>query len=538
MTLDELIQGLPLSVARGDGATAITDVVDDSRQACHGCVFVARGGTQADGKQYIQDAIRRGAAAVITDRLSLGDESLYTASTSRPVAWVCGEPSDIDQRLVGRLADRFWGYPSKKLRLVGITGTNGKTTTAFLMQHLLNQAGCKCGMIGTVLVDDGDTRVTATLTTPGPAVIARHLAAMAANGCEAAVIEVSSHALEQGRTDAIAFDVGVFTNLTGDHLDYHGDMDTYATAKAKLFEMLPSTAWAVVNADDPYARRMVRDCPAQVTWCTVASDEVPQNVSEPTCAANILHLGIGHTRVRFDGRWGGVEANLPLVGQHNVCNALLAVAAASLVTDMSGCLQAALERCKGVPGRLERVSLPGIDRALPTVFVDYAHTHDALDRVLRTLKGLVTGRLIVVFGCGGDRDRTKRPKMAAAACRWAHRVYITSDNPRTEDPTKIIQDVLAGAPEGARDRVSVVADRAEAIRVAIAQAAPDDTVLIAGKGHEDYQIIGTRKHPFDDRLQAADTLRAWVDVRTQTVVTTQTSQQPGTAKAVLDQSSA
>ncbi|MEX0775531.1 MAG: UDP-N-acetylmuramoyl-L-alanyl-D-glutamate--2,6-diaminopimelate ligase [Phycisphaeraceae bacterium] len=576
MDVKTLIADMGLELVSGDGATLVGDLTDDSRRVTPGTprspaspgspgagtLFIARGGSVEDGRQYIADAIARGAVAVVT----------HDDAPSRPgVAWIRPAPGvNVDQTLAGRLAERFFGEPSRHLKLIAITGTNGKTTTAFLIQHLLNQAGVKCGLMGTVIIDDGQERRSAELTTPGAIDFSRHLAAMVAHGCKAAVTEVSSHALHQGRVSTLRFDVGVFTNLTGDHLDYHKTMEDYAAAKAILFDALPAApeGFAVMNMDDPWAGRMMEGCRARVLACTLLGAEAEEDAGD-RCRATVLHLAADHSRVRFDGPWGSVEVDLPLVGRHNVINALQAIAAANAVTAIARGLRKALEQCPSVPGRLEPVRISDLQdktdlnrasdkseirnpkSAIPTVIVDYAHTHDALENVLLALRPVTRGRLIVLFGCGGDRDRTKRPKMAAVACRLADRVIITSDNPRTEDPAAIIREILAGVPQGMAisnfefriadlntqgptadagamvmkseirnptastaqaksEMVLVEPDRARAIQRAIMDAQPDDVVLLAGKGHEDYQIIGREKHHFDDREQAAAVMKRFL----------------------------
>lgn len=428
----------------------------------------------------------------------------------------------IDQSLCSELAERFFDYPGSKLGLVGITGTNGKTTTAFITQHILGELGIRCGMLGTVWVDDGKHRQPAELTTPGPIDVSRYLAAMVDNGCQAAVLEVSSHALHQGRIAGLDFDVAVFTNLTGDHLDYHSTMKEYASAKALLFQSLASSSVAVVNADDEYAGNILEGCGARVLRCRVrqvkraGQSEHNPDVLPLGCEARLEELGVNYNHVVFSGPWGQLPLRLPLIGQHNVSNALHALTAsyalgAILGIDMSRSgLIDALACCPQVPGRLERIDLSGSsDGTLPTVLVDYAHTHDALENVLLALRPLVSGKLICLFGCGGDRDKTKRPKMAAVACKYADEVIVTSDNPRTEDPNGIIADITAGVPQRDEAYVTVVPERHDAIIKAIQRGEGDkgDLILIAGKGHEDYQIIGREKHPFDDRLEAAEALR-------------------------------
>lgn len=503
MRLVDLIDGLDVHVAAGDGSTRVSDLSDDSRTLSPGSLFVARNGSQGHGRAYIADALRGGAAAVLTDHLP--PDRPY-----RDVAWLVAE--SIDQQLAGRMAERFWNHPSSALELIGVTGTNGKTTTAFLIQHLLCRAGLRCGMIGTVTTDlgGGSKRTTATLTTPGAIDLSRYLAAMVGHGCRAAVLEVSSHGLDQDRASALHFDVAVFTNLTGDHLDYHPTMDEYAAAKAKLFEQLGPQACAVINSEDAYAARMLQACRARVLRCgsSVHAD----------CRSEIVRANADHSHIRFHGSWGSGEAKIPLIGAFNVRNALLALAAVDQVTGVaydSGQVTDALASCPPVPGRLERVVSARVPGQGPVVLVDYAHTHDALRNVLVALRPLVpkSGLLKVVFGCGGDRDRTKRPKMAVAACELADRILITSDNPRSENPGAIIDEILRGVPHAARWRVEVEPDRTAAISGAIDQATDCDIVLIAGKGHENYQIVDTHRHRFDDREKAAAALDQWTKLR-------------------------
>jgi UDP-N-acetylmuramoyl-L-alanyl-D-glutamate--2,6-diaminopimelate ligase len=323
---------------------------------------------------------------------------------------------------------------------------------------------------------------------------------MVAHGCDSCVAEISSHALHQRRAAGLSVAGAIFTNLTGDHLDYHGTMEDYACAKAMLFEMLPSAprGWAVVNSDDPAAARMVRRCAARVISCSIAGRGA-------TCQADICREGIDGCEVTLSGPWGSFGILLPLIGRHNVINSLQAAAACYELGVGRAVLREGLRSVTAPPGRLERVAGAGE----LTVLVDYAHTDDALQNVLRALRPLVPqgAKLRVVFGCGGDRDRSKRPRMAAAVCQWADDVIVTSDNPRTEDPQAIIDQVLEGVPAERRPHVAAVVNRSEAIERAIESSVAGDVVLIAGKGHEDYQIIGTVKHPFDDRLVAADALR-------------------------------
>ena len=498
--LQELSVGLPVRLVRGRADVAINSIVEDSRCCEPGCLFVARAGTKSDGRQFIEQAIERGAVAVLcpltaSDRVS----GLRTGSdcTTRPdVAML--ETAEV-ARVAAVLAERLAGCPSHHVKVVGVTGTNGKTTTTYLIRHILNAAGLRCGLIGTIEIDDGRITTPASLTTPPSGFISGQLAAMKANGCAACAMEVSSHALQQDRVAGVQFAAAVFTNLSGDHLDYHGTMDHYAAAKARLFEALDKAATAIVNGDDPHTDRIVRDCRAQLLECQISD-------RGRTCWANVHSLAPGgRARAEFSGPWGAFEVVLPLVGQHNVMNALQAAAACWAFGVDTHSLIEGLASCTAPPGRLELVTDHADDF---TVLVDYAHTDDALNNVLQALRPLVPngGKLRVVFGCGGDRDRTKRPRMAAVAARLADDIIITSDNPRTEPPAQIIDEVLRGVPDSRRAGASSIEDRRAAIEEAIGRAQPGDIILIVGKGHEDYQIIGTTKRPFDDRIVAREAL--------------------------------
>jgi len=485
-------------IAKVDGVTVLGEcdpeigcVTDDSRKVTRGSLFVARSGTRGDGRVFIADAVARGASAVLCDGGVPCDEM-----RSAGVAMLqCADPaiSGVD------LAHAFAGFPASAMRMIGITGTNGKTTVAFLVQHLLMHASIKCGLIGTVVIDDGATRTPAELTTPGGMELARMLGTMARHGCDAVAMEVSSHALHQGRVRGIDFAVGVFTNLTGDHLDYHGTMDAYADAKAQLFDGLRPGACAVVNGDDPAHKRMVRSCAARVVRCSTHD-------TRAECTVEVIRVALGGMRLRLHGAWGSFDADFPCVGRHNAMNALQAVAAAWALGVPAEHLSSGLSTASAPPGRLQPVTALHDPFA---VLVDYAHTDDALSNVLAALRPVVgTGRIVLVFGCGGNRDRTKRPRMAATAVRGADVIYVTSDNPRQEDPNAIIAEILEGIPSDQRGRVHVQPDRAIAIQEAIAAARTGDIVLIAGKGHEDYQIIGTEKRHFDDCEQARAALQS------------------------------
>jgi len=483
------------------GRVRVCDLTEDSRTVVPGSLFIARRGLKADGKAFVEAAVHAGAVAILTD-----DPTLQAVV---PVVYA----QDI-ARASALAAERFYGSPSARLALVGVTGTNGKTTTSYLAWQLLNRARRRCGLIGTVVVDDGVEVGPASMTTPPAIELSRSLSVMEEAGCQAASLEVSSHALDQKRADALRFKVGIFTNLTGDHLDYHKTMDAYAAAKARLFEMLPEDALAIVNADDPASARMVRDCQAPVLRCGMGPGEGAR--------VTVLDMSMAGMRLRLDGPWGAVEVLTPLVGTYNAMNVLQAAAACHALGVPGAELEAGLAAVAAPPGRLERVSQPGEAFA---VFVDYAHSDDSLRNVLLAAGRLIPGRgqglameaaagatspkreggrLWVVFGCGGDRDRTKRPRMGRAAAEAADIVVVTSDNPRTERPSDIIDEILTGVPAAMRGKVTVQADRARAIRHALEQMQPGDVVVIAGKGHETEQILpdgqgGTIRTHFDDR---------------------------------------
>ena len=519
MQLDTLIKDQPITLRTSAGDVDVTGLTDDSRAVQPGLLFIARpapGSDPNEATRYLSQAIDTGAAAVL-----LPDGVDFDAPES--VAVLQAKPSvAVDQRLCGHLAERFYGDPSKQLKLIGVTGTNGKTTTATILKHLLESAGHKCGLIGTVELDTGspDDPTPATLTTPGAIELSRLLAEMVHNGCTHGVMEVSSHALDQGRADHVRFAAAAFTNLTQDHLDYHGSMPKYADAKAILFENLDKDAFAIFNGDDHWSARMARGCKAgSIAFSAVLKPDgelPPDTIARRRCCVRPIELTASASTAEFHGRLDSFIATLPMPGPHNLSNALQAAALALIAGGLSADeLKQGLETSKPVPGRLEPVGPdwpqpPAPNSQLPTTLVDYAHTPDALQNVGKCLNGLTKGRLITVFGCGGDRDRAKRPLMARAAQQYADIVVLTSDNPRTEDPQQILDDAAAGfepATSHQSPATHVVADRAEAIRFAIDLASEYDTVLIAGKGHEDYQILGTEKVHFDDREHAAAALK-------------------------------
>ena len=484
MLLHSLIRQFNSTVPLGSVPDVeITGICEDSRLALPGNLFIARPGTKADGSQFLVDAASRGAVAAVVQKTLPGSSLPQIKVPDANVA-------------ASVLANLFHGSPGLSVRALAVTGTNGKTTTTYLVRNILSKVNTRCGLIGTVEIDDGRSRREASMTTPAATEIAALLASMRDKGCRACAMEVSSHALDQGRVAGIQFAGAAFTNLTGDHLDYHKTMENYAAAKAKLFASLPETAVAVVNAEDKHSDRMVRDTEARVIRFGFGktADYRARDVAVTSGGTNfILHTP--------DGR---AEVNMQLIGRHNIENAL---AAAALVGETLGLsvhqIAAGLRDTQGAPGRLQAVRL-GQPFA---VLVDYAHTDDALDNVLSALRPLTRGTLRVLFGCGGDRDRTKRPRMARTAEKLADAVYLTSDNPRTEDPQSILDEVLAGFSDSMRDSIVVEIDRREAIRRVLSDAQPGDVVLLAGKGHENYQIIGTQKRHFDDVEEAARVLK-------------------------------
>jgi UDP-N-acetylmuramoyl-L-alanyl-D-glutamate--2,6-diaminopimelate ligase len=447
----------------------VTGVTADSRSVTPGMVYVAVRGSQADGHRFIADAVARGAAAVVVEQETTTTVAAVRVSDGRRAALVLGRS--------------WYGDPASRLSLVGITGTNGKTTTTSLVRHLLN-AGGAAGSMGTLGAFDGDGRpvesTAGSLTTPGPIDLQATLARMLERGVTTVAMETSSHSLDQGRLDGLSFAAGVFTNLTRDHLDYHGTMESYLAAKLRLDALLGPDGVQVVNADDP-AWRALPFARRRITFGLTPGAQV---------RAVELQLHHGGSTFRLISPLGEGIVRLPLLGDFNVANALGAAACAVALGRPLGEILERLDQAPQVPGRMERLTdIPAV------VLRDYAHTPDALERALAALRPLTPGRLIVVFGCGGDRDRGKRPVMGRIAATLADRAIVTSDNPRTEDPDAIIADVEQGMGEVPHERQ---VDRRAAIAIALDGAGPQDTVLLAGKGHETYQVIGTEKLPFDE----------------------------------------
>lgn len=474
----------------------ISSVCFDSRKLEPNCVFVAIRGVKTDSHQYLKEASAQGAIAVVVE-----DENQVPAEFSGAVVKV----SDSREAL-NKLAARYYGNPAERLICIGVTGTNGKTTSTHMIEACLEQSGIPCGVIGTINHHFREHVWHTELTTPDPLSFQKRLREFLDLGARAVALEVSSIGLLQSRVDEVPFDVAVFSNLSRDHLDYHRDMEEYFQAKRKLFHellrrSLKPHATAVINADDEYGRRLINDG-APVLWSYGEGSGVALRFE-------ILEQGFFGTRFRLHTPKGAAEFEIQMTGLHNVYNATSAVGASLAAgASLESCVQA-LKRLTGVKGRLEAV--PN-GRGL-YIFVDYAHTDGAIETVLHYLNGIrraagLKNKIITVFGCGGDRDKGKRPLMMKAAAHGSDLVVVTSDNPRTEDPERIIQDALAGASAADLERkIFKVVDRREGIRKAIELATSGDVILIAGKGHEDYQQIGTTKYPFSDVEVVKEILR-------------------------------
>ncbi len=457
----------------------ITSLTDDSRAVQNGSLFVAVRGTSVDGHSFLQAAAGAGAAAMLVDQ---------EVPAARGVIRVI---VDDTRAALPRLAAAYYGLrgdAGKSLRLIGITGTNGKTTAAWLLRSILKAAGHRTALIGTIEYDLLTARDPAPLTTPGALQLCRLLAAARDAGAVYGVLELSSHALHQRRCDGLSLAAGVFTNLSGDHLDYHQTMESYGAAKRRLFDLIRNDAVAVLNRDDAWVRSLASSLSVPVVHFGL--DEPAADVT-----AQVEELSRWGSRFVLRARSFETVVRFSLVGRHNVSNALAAAATAEAVGIAPPAIRAGLEMVTTVPGRLQRVEPK--DRPF-SVLVDYAHTDAALLSVLSALRPLTPKRLICVFGCGGDRDRSKRPRMAAVVGQLADVAYVTSDNPRTEDPQGIVDEIVPGFGPAHGCRVEVEVDRRSAIQAAIAEARPGDTVLIAGKGHEPYQLVGDKVLPFDD----------------------------------------
>jgi UDP-N-acetylmuramoyl-L-alanyl-D-glutamate--2,6-diaminopimelate ligase len=483
MKLSKLIKDLPALEIYGSKAIEITGISNHSKRVGPGNLFIAKKGAVTDGNLYTPEAVASGAVAIVTD--------IYDPSLKNATQIICENIEEIE----AVLAARYYEFPSKQLIMVGATGTKGKTTTTYLMQHLLDRQSLPCGLMGTIEYCTGTHHYPASHTTPDVLTNHRMLREMIQEKCRACVMEVSSHALDQGRVSCIDFDVCVYTNLYPDHLDYHGSMEEYVKSKNILFAKLADPAKKIVyNADCPMWKDVLKGAVAKLFSYSI---ETPSDLR----AENIKLNAEGSF---FDVVWENqtFPCRSPIVGLHNVYNVLAALAAVAVLGYPLKSLIESLETFPQVPGRLERVSNPlGLQ-----IYVDFAHTGDSIQAVLKSLLPFKKGRLITVFGCGGDRDPGRRPSMAKAVEKLSDITIVTSDNPRTEDPQKIIDDIMAGF--SSTERAAAEPDRYAAIEKAVAMASPGDLILIAGKGHEKYQLFANKRIEFDDCKVAYDICKA------------------------------
>ncbi len=483
MRLENIIRNAGVIEVRGNRSLEIADIRNDSREVTPGAIFIAVKGHDSDGHAYIGKAIASGAAAIVyEDEAALAKAvSEYDRSTLDGLTFVKVADS---RHAVAMMAADFFDNPSRKLYLVGITGTNGKTTTVTLLYRLFMSQGYNCGLLSTIANYVGSKRLETTNTTADPITINRLMSGMADAGCEYCFMEVSSIGVEQERVAGLEFKVGIFSNLTHDHLDYHKTFAEYLRCKKLFFDNLPATATAITNIDDRNGEVMVQNTKARIVRYSCRS------IADHTC--RIMEETFDGMLLKIDGR----ETWTRLIGEHNAYNILAIYSAAlALGADQEETL-VAISRLESAPGRLEVIHGP---RNL-SVIIDYAHTPDALDNVLKTLKDIDNGKeLICLFGCGGDRDKTKRPEMAAIAERYADRIVVTSDNSRTEKTEDILEDIRKGFSGDGLSKAVFIADRKEAIRTSIMFAKDGGVILLAGKGHETYQIIGTEHRHFDER---------------------------------------
>ena len=512
MKLNRVLEGVEIRDVIGEAQKEIKGIAYHSGHVKPGFLFVALRGQEVDGHRFIPDALERGADAVVAERMEG-----FPGSCPATVLLVANSRQEL-----AHMATNFYGNPSSKVTLIGVTGTNGKTTTTFLLESMLKKAGFRVGVIGTINTRYGETMIQAVNTTPESLDLQRMLSEMAENGVSHVIMEVSSHGLDLDRVRGCQFDLAVFTNFTSDHLDYHQTLEHYFQSKRKLFAHYLATSpkpkrFAITNGDDPKGEAIVRGCDVPVVRYgltspgEVSADPIESTFEGLTCRIRTLQ--------------GEFDVHSKLIGGYNLYNILAAVSAGMAMGLSNQVLKEGIEAVERVAGRFEKVD----NRKGINVIVDYAHTQDALERVLLGLRSVlsemsqrssVIGKVITVFGCGGDRDRTKRPFMGEIAGKYSDLCILTSDNPRTEDPVAIMEEAEKGfqklslrkwRPDETALWRSVkgylsIADRREAIRTAIRLAQPSDTVLIAGKGHEDYQILGKKKFPFDDRIEARKTL--------------------------------
>lgn len=486
MNLNELMAGFAVGVL--PSGIKVSGMASDSRLVKPGYLFFACRGTAQDGVGFIEDAEQRGAVAVVVD-------VAVEVSSTVPVVSV----PELNCKL-GHIAARFYANPSRHMVLIGITGTNGKTSCSHLLAQCLDHNENRCGIVGTMGNGFSEALESSNHTTPGAVELQSTLHGLQQRGAAYIAMEVSSHALEQYRTAGCEFSIAVFTNLSRDHLDYHGTMEAYGDAKLKLFKEVSLQA-AVVNLDDDFAQRIVATVPSSVETIGVTLDSDKSITTDKHISGKILKRSLSGTTIAIQSSWGEAQFATHLFGEFNVSNVMLVLAVA---LQQGLLLEEAISRIQELhapKGRLESFTAPG----KPLVVVDYAHTPDALQKVLQTLHAHTAGELWVLFGCGGDRDTGKRPLMGEVAEQFADHLWITDDNPRTESSQKIIEDILSGIKQP--EQVTVQPARETAIRNIIASAAANDIILIAGKGHEDYQIIGQQVLPFSDREIVSQVLK-------------------------------
>jgi UDP-N-acetylmuramoyl-L-alanyl-D-glutamate--2,6-diaminopimelate ligase len=504
MKLLELLEGNDIQEVSGDTSGDVTDIYYDSRDCAENSLFVAIRGLSYDGHNFISHAVKKGARYIVHEQDVSPEQKAAATFIKVPDS----------RRALGKLGKRFYKNPSSELCLVGVTGTNGKTTITYFLESILKKAGLECGVVGTINYRYGENIFEASQTTPESLDLQRILRKMVDAGVTHAVMEVSSHAIDQGRVTDCEFDIGIFTNLSQDHLDYHETMESYFHAKEKFFqEQLKEDTRILVNVDDPWGARLLSDIGKPAMTYGI---DTPSDVSVSDFELSID--GIEAT-VKAGGKVFALHS--PVIGKFNLYNILATTAAALCLDIPEDSIKAGIEELLNIPGRLEKVSGPGE----PPTFVDYAHTEDALKKVLENLTAFKRERIITVFGCGGDRDRTKRPLMGKAAADLSDIAIVTSDNPRTEDPLDIISDIEKGIERTSAAKLTpteivtgvdkkgytIVPDRLSAIELAISVAGIGDIVLIAGKGHEDYQILGKKRIFFDDKVVAKEVLarRTW-----------------------------
>ncbi len=491
MNVSELFGKAGLSYPPQLGDLNITEIVTDSRKVTKGCLFLCIKGLHTDGHGYIEDAVKNGAALIVAEQVR---EACVGGAAAQIVL-------QNTRQAAALLYHAWYDHPCRKLKIIGVTGTNGKTSVSFLLAELLRAAGYRCGLLGTVCCQGADGKALsaqnddplANMTTPDPAGLYRMLAQMAEEGAEYAVMEVTSHALALHKVDAIPFEIALFTNLTQDHLDFHGDMEEYFLAKARLFAMCRR---AIVNCEDPYGKRLLETIAVPCMTCSDANGDYG--------ADEIRMYGVERVSYQLKTPKGKSQVTLPMAGSFAVSNSMMAAAAAlECGMDMKTVIET-LKNTKGVRGRMERVHLSPMPPF--SVLIDYAHTPDALEKLLRSIRA-VRGekeRIVLLFGCGGERDRTKRREMAIIASRLADRIILTSDNSRGEDPETILRDIVSGMDK--EKNYTVILDRREAIEEGVLFAQNGDILVLAGKGHETYEINARGRVPFDERKIVQD---AW-----------------------------